>query len=1479
MPTPRQARGAAVLAVLLLCAGLPAAPASAQVQWRSGRGAALPSLSPAAAATGLRTMVQPDQRRHVIVRFADRVGADTRRRMEAGGVKLLSYLGDNTFFAVVNEPQLNEAALARVRSFRSAAAIEPGVKLHPRLAAGEVPDGAVTGQVHLAGAAGPEPVVGVYVILHPDVTLDEGVALALLHGAVVRDQLESLNGLVLELPFSAINLLARADAVQWIEPPLPRLSEVNDSNRQITQADNVQAPPDNLDGTGVTVLVYDGGTARETHVDLDDHILVLDGSGMSDHATHTCGTVGGDGTASGGTYRGMAPGVFLLSYGFEYDGSGIFLYSNPGDMEDDYSEAISTYGADVSNNSIGSNVSINGFPCDITGDYGVTAALIDTIVRGDGSNPLFDDPFRIVWSAGNERQSSNCGDTYFTMAPPANAKNHITVGALNSNDDSVTSFTSWGPSDDGRLKPDISGPGCQSNDDGGVTSTSSNGDDQYVVKCGTSMSGPTVCGLTALLLEDYRAEYPASPDPTNATVKALLCNTAQDIENAGPDFMTGYGSVRIENAINLMRSGAFTEGSVDQGEARLYSVQIDPGDELKVTLAWDDVPATPNTNFALINDLDLLVFGPGGTAFPWTLDPANPADPAVQTQPDHVNNIEQVYIADPAPGLWTVQVTGYDVPQGPQPFSLAGAGTPGTGIFFSVQGGIPEIIPPETVTTIDVLIDAVGESIVGGSPTLHYRTAPGAFTDTPLAPQGGGVYQATLPAKACADDPEYYFSAEGTTSGVVNNPYDAPTSLYTSLVGTIETIFTDDFDTDQGWTAENLGATSGDWQRGVPVNDPDWDYDPAADGDGSGQCYLTQNEIGNTDVDDGAVRLTSPALDMSGTDRVLSYEYYLRLTNTDGAVDRLLVEMSSNGDAGPWIVVATHATDGGSVWRHHEITGAEIQAAGLTLTSTMKARFTANDADPQSIVEAGIDGVTVSGFTCAGGVCGDGTADPGEDCANCPEDVPCAPDEECVGGVCLPLCGNGTVDPGEDCATCPADVPCGPDEECVGGVCMPLCGNGVVDPGEDCANCPEDVPCAPDEECVGGVCVPLCGNGTVDPGEDCTTCPQDVPCPPGTECINGACEPLCGNGTVDPGEDCANCPADVPCAPDEECVAGVCEPLCGNGVPDPGEDCANCPADVPCPPGTMCVNGVCEPFCGNGTVDPGEDCSNCPADVVCPPGTECIDGACVELCGNGTIDPGEDCSNCPADVVCPPGTECVDGICEDLCGNGTVDPGEDCETCPEDVPCPPGTECINGICEPLCGNGAVDPGEDCANCPADVPCGPDEECVDGVCLPLCGNGVVNPGEDCTTCPEDVPCPTGTECIDGVCEPLCGNGTVDPGEDCANCPADVVCPPGTECVNGVCEELCGNGTVDPGEDCANCPADVVCPPGTECVGGACVATCPWDLDDSGDVGVTDFLELLAQWGTDPGGPPDFDGDGNVGVNDFLELLANWGDCAG
>ncbi|MCP4247430.1 MAG: S8 family serine peptidase, partial [bacterium] len=504
---------------------------------------------------------------------------------------------------------------------------------------------------------------------------DRCLKLAWQRGANVRSQLPSANALVVEMPSSRIVHLADEDAVQWIELPMPAFDEINDSNRARVGADTVQAPPYGLDGSGVTVLVYDGGFGLSSHVDFGGRHTARDPSGLSDHATHVAGTIGGDGTASSGQYRGMAPAVILESYGFDLVPPGPlqpgFLYTDPGDLVIDYTEAINTFGADISNNSIGSNTEPNGFDCTWQGDYGLTASLIDGIVRGSASGGV---AFRIVWAAGNERQGSRCdvegfGD-YYSVAPPGAAKNFIAVGALNSNNDTMTSFSSWGPVDDGRLKPDISGPGCQSDGDFDVTSCSSSGG--YTGKCGTSMSSPTVCGISALILEDYRAQYPGDPDFRNSTLKAFLAHTAVDLGNPGPDYQFGYGSVRVEPAIVLMRDENFLEDQISQGETANLLVIAGPGDsEVKVTLSWDDPPGTPNVNPNLVNDLDLKVFDGASTQyFPWTLDPLNPSAAAVRTVVDRRNNTEQVVIDTPAPGAYRIEVVGWNVPNGPQPFSI-----------------------------------------------------------------------------------------------------------------------------------------------------------------------------------------------------------------------------------------------------------------------------------------------------------------------------------------------------------------------------------------------------------------------------------------------------------------------------------------------------------------------------------------------------------------------------------------------------------------------------------------------------------------------------------------------------------------------------------------------------------------------------------------------------------------------------------------
>ena len=234
-----------------------------------------------------------------------------------------------------------------------------------------------------------------------------------------------------------------------------------------------------------------------------------------------------------------------------------------------------------------------------------------------------------------------------------------------------------------------------------------------------------------------------------------------------------------------------------------------------------------------------------------------------------------------------------------------------------------------------------------------------------MSDMGGGVFRGTLSPNDCTDDPEFFFTVNNSACGIVTTPGNAPANVFTALAGNEFPVLADDFETNLGWTTQVIGATSGNWQRGIPVNDSGWAHDPVSDSDGSGRCYLTQNAAGNTDVDGGAVALLSPVIDMTAGDMIIAYDYYLKLTDEDGT-DRLLVELSSNGTGGPFTEIARHDTDGGLDWRSHLILEDELILAGIPLTTTMVVRFTANDGDVQSIVEAGVDAFRASSVPCGG---------------------------------------------------------------------------------------------------------------------------------------------------------------------------------------------------------------------------------------------------------------------------------------------------------------------------------------------------------------------------------------------------------------------------------------------------------------------------------------------------------------------------------
>jgi subtilisin family serine protease len=666
--------GVRALAGVSLCvaAALAASQAAAGVAWRTGGAEAPRTLDRTVLRGELAALGAREDARRVVVHFARPLAESEREALALAGVRLQSYLGGNAYFATLASELDPELAVA-VPALVDVRPIAPERKLHPDLADGTIRPWSIVERPKAGSTE--DPIVAVYVLFHRDADV-ERVAPALLrrYGGTIRSHMRSIDGVVAHLPASRVRELAAHDAVMYVEPPLPEMVELNDDNRPRVGADVLQEAPYGLDGSGVTVLVYDGGKMF-AHGDFAGRLTIgaSDTASISDHATHVGGTIGGSGAGSSGQFRGMAPGVDIVSYGFQQPGGLTqgFLYTDPGDLEADYTEAITVYGADVSNNSIGTNTASNGFPCSWEGNYGATGALIDAIARG-----AVGEPFRIVWANGNERSSGACGTQYNTTAPPACAKNHITVGALHSNSDAVTSFTSWGPCDDGRLKPDVSAPGCQSGGDSGVTSTSSSGG--YNTKCGTSMASPTVCGVTALLLEQFRQSFPSEPDPRNATLKAILATTAEDIVRPGPDYQSGYGSVRAVPAVELIADGRFVEGEVGQDETYAFLVIVGPDDDrIVVTLAWDDPPGTPNVDPVLVNDLDLRVLGPTGTThWPWTLDPGDPNANAVRTTRDGVNNLEQVVIDAPAPGAYRVEITGFHVAEGPtQSFGAAASPT------------------------------------------------------------------------------------------------------------------------------------------------------------------------------------------------------------------------------------------------------------------------------------------------------------------------------------------------------------------------------------------------------------------------------------------------------------------------------------------------------------------------------------------------------------------------------------------------------------------------------------------------------------------------------------------------------------------------------------------------------------------------------------------------------------------------------------
>ena len=602
---------------------------------------------------------------HILVQL-DFIPRETAKStLAAAGLKLLAYVPDNAWIASVSTAD-PDAALA-LPGVMWAGELTVDDKLDPAIRAGE------WGAWNLA----PDDTAVIYVAIHKDESLETGRRIVEAHGGRATSEVVGINILFVEIPKNNIYGLAAEDCVQWIEQAGPPLNEANDGIRNQIGVDVVTAAPYNLDGSGIDVLVYDSGRAG-VHADFGTRLIQADLSSISQHSTHVAGTVGGDGsnsTAEGGStlqWRGMAPAVDLISYGIEGSTSDIYFYDYTADIEADWATAQNSYGADLGTASLSSNIYSN-YPsrCDLMGNYGASSVLLDQIVRGGNSVVGLGDKYIATWAVGNERGwASSCG-TYNIISPPASAKNPIQVGGSNTNNNTQYAHTSWGPTDDGRIKPIVTAGACQTSGDLGITSTDNFPLNDYISMCGTSMATPAVAGSLALMLQHYRDVYGTSGNFWPSTAKAILMQTAVDLGNPGPDYQWGYGQVDIHAAVDLISRKAFRQESIAQGEVDVYYFIV-PTDAnpATVSLVWDDFEATFNANPALINNLNLELIAPSGTIWrPWILNPASPANNATRGV-DNINNQEQVQVPTPEVGTWMVRVSGTTVPQGPQDYTL-----------------------------------------------------------------------------------------------------------------------------------------------------------------------------------------------------------------------------------------------------------------------------------------------------------------------------------------------------------------------------------------------------------------------------------------------------------------------------------------------------------------------------------------------------------------------------------------------------------------------------------------------------------------------------------------------------------------------------------------------------------------------------------------------------------------------------------------
>jgi len=546
----------------------------------------------------------------------------------------------------------------------------------------------------------------------------------------------------------------------------------------------------NLDGQNMIAYVWDGGHARITHQEYDgpggtNRVSVQDaasegGTQLNFHSAHVSGTIAASGVVANA--KGMAPQSSVRGYMWNSD----------------LAEATTAAG----NGMLISNHSY-GFNSQAVPDYYFGAYITDS---RDWDNLLYNAPYYLmVVAAGNDGTTNynasplNSVAGYDKLTGHSTSKNNLVVASANdatidSNGNlvsvSISSFSSQGPTDDLRIKPDITGNGA------GLYSTYDNSDTAYNSISGTSMASPNVTG-TLLLLQQHANNVNGS-FLRAASLKGVALHTADDAGPTGPDAVWGWGLLNAKKAAQAISQNGnqslISELTLMPGQTYTINVDSDGVSKLLASISWTDPAGTATTTLnsptaKLVNDLDIRVTKSGTTYLPWRLTGVTTNGLGDNTK----DTYERVDVAN-ATGTYTITVTHKgSLSGGSQNFSLIVTGLTSTPVTCNAT--VPSGLTPSGVGSNSAILN--WNSVAGASYDVRYRQI-GTTTWTTVAVAGtsttisGLTPQTTYEAQVRSKCPDattsaYSASVNFTTSEVqLNYCASASTNTNDEFIGRVQ---------------------------------------------------------------------------------------------------------------------------------------------------------------------------------------------------------------------------------------------------------------------------------------------------------------------------------------------------------------------------------------------------------------------------------------------------------------------------------------------------------------------------------------------------------------------------------------------------------------------------------------------------------------------------------------------------------------------